>query len=95
MAQSPVTDYYLLGHQEKSWDAAQKEHLCDGIRELETNQVLIEFKYTESVNEEVLVKAAVDWIRYRHYKGLAQNDVKMVIYHKLRGGSIEKPIALF
>ncbi len=79
MAQSPRTDYFLLGHHHTGWSEAQQQRLPDGIRDLQVSQVLIEFKFTESVNEETLVKAAADWMRYRDYAKLSADAVKMVV----------------
>jgi len=54
MSQPPKGDIILLRRQHPDWTAAQKALLADGIRDTTAAYILLEFKYTESVNRDVL-----------------------------------------
>ncbi len=51
MSSPPKTDILILGKQKSGWTSEQKARLPDGIRESRAKHILLEFKYTESVNE--------------------------------------------
>ncbi|MGK5093333.1 hypothetical protein WDW89_15150 [Deltaproteobacteria bacterium TL4] len=52
----PKADVLLLRHEEDFWTPAQFERLPDGIRQSQARVILIEFKYSESVNESALAQ---------------------------------------
>jgi signal recognition particle subunit SEC65 len=79
MSKSPKIDYYLLSHQGKRWTKAQKERLPDGIRDLETTRILIEFKYTESLSEKKLMKTIGYDCFFKEYQELKDDDMQTVV----------------
>jgi len=54
MSEPPKGDIILLRRHHPHWTAAQKALLADGIRDSTAAYILLEFKYTESVNRDVL-----------------------------------------
>ena len=62
MAESPEADVLLIRRNQPGWTEAQRDLLPDGIRDTQADHVLIEFKYSESVNQDVLFQA----LSYRH-----------------------------
>ena len=62
MAGSPEADVLLIRRNQQRWTEAQRNLLPDGIRDTQADHVLIEFKYSESVNQDVLFQA----LSYRH-----------------------------
>jgi hypothetical protein len=57
MAGSPEADVLLIRRNQPRWTEAQRSLLPDGIRDTQADHVLIEFKYSESVNKDVLFQA--------------------------------------
>jgi hypothetical protein len=57
MAEPPKGDILILRRQQPAWTAEQRALLPDGIRDSQANDILLEFKYTESVNREALCQA--------------------------------------
>ena len=49
-------DILLLRNQRTRWTNSQKERLPDGIRNSSASHILIEFKYTESINRESILQ---------------------------------------
>jgi hypothetical protein len=66
MAESPEADVLLIRRDQQRWTAAQRDLLPDGIRDTEADYVLIEFKYSESVNRDALFQALT--YRYLYLK---------------------------
>jgi hypothetical protein len=57
MAEPPKGDILILRRQQPAWTPAQRALLPDGVRDSRASDILLEFKYTESVNREVLCQA--------------------------------------
>ena len=68
LGESPKADALLLRRQGRAWNAAQRARLPDGVRDSAASHVLLEFKYTESVNERALAQA----VAYDHFYRQAQ-----------------------
>ena len=66
MAESPEADVLLIRRNQPGWTEAQRDLLPDGIRDTKADHVLIEFKYSESVNQDVLFQALT--YRYLYLK---------------------------
>jgi len=64
----PKADILLLRRHGPAWSAEQQARLPDGIRDARAGRILIEFKYTESVNEEALCQS----IGYDYFYRTAQ-----------------------
>ncbi|QTA90974.1 hypothetical protein [Desulfonema magnum] len=54
MSEPPKTDILLLRRETSGWSPEQAERLPDGIRDSRAEHILLEFKYTESVNDNAL-----------------------------------------
>jgi hypothetical protein len=55
--ESPEADILLIRRNQQGWTEAQRNLLPDGIRDTQADHVLIEFKYSESVNQDALFQA--------------------------------------
>ncbi len=66
MSDSPEADVLLIRRDQQRWTEAQRNLLPDGIRDTEADYVLIEFKYSESVNRDALFQALT--YRYLYLK---------------------------
>ncbi|NJL59799.1 MAG: hypothetical protein HC887_09305, partial [Desulfobacteraceae bacterium] len=75
MSEAPECDILLLRKERKVWSEEQKKRLSDGIRDCEASHILIEFKYTESVNENALLQVLGYDYFYRRTQNLAGHDV--------------------
>jgi len=76
MNDPPAVDILLLRRQQSQWTASQRALLPDGIRDSHASQILIEFKYTESLNEEVFGQALGYDLFYKRAKRLASSEVQ-------------------
>ncbi len=65
-------DILLLRRTGRGWTPEQFVRLPDGIRQRSEPNILCEFKYTESVNLDVLVQALQYEAHYRHGNGIKQ-----------------------
>jgi hypothetical protein len=57
MADSPKADILLLRRKHHRWTPEQLKCLPDGIRDCRADHILLEFKYSESVNEKAFGQA--------------------------------------
>ncbi len=80
MTDPPEADILLLRRQTAQWTAAQRALLPDGIRDSKASHILIEFKYTESFNENALAQAVGYNFFYKRAKQLANNNLQTVIF---------------
>jgi hypothetical protein len=53
----PRVDVLILRQADTAWTAEQLERLPDGIRQSTASHILLEFKYTQSVNDDVLIQS--------------------------------------
>jgi hypothetical protein len=51
MSEPPLVDILLLRREQPEWTKEQRALLPDGVRDSRASHILLEFKYTESVNE--------------------------------------------
>jgi len=79
LSKSPEADILLLRRDSPQWTTAQRLRLPDGIRDSSASHILIEFKYTESVNEEALLQTLSYDTIYKRAKGLKATDVQTVL----------------
>ena len=75
MSEPPEADILLLKNDRPRWSPEQMRRLPDGIRDSNANHVLIEFKYTESVNADALRQAAAYDFFYKRSRKLADKEV--------------------
>ncbi|MDM8519469.1 hypothetical protein QUF64_05425 [Anaerolineales bacterium HSG6] len=79
MSEPPRGDILLLRRNSPIWTTSQLARLPDGIRNSQASHILIEFKYTESLNPRRLEKAHGYDIIYRETQGLADDEVASFI----------------
>ena len=79
MSEPPKTDILLLRRQTEDWTPAQLERLPDGIRDSKASHILLEFKYTESLNEQSFRQALGYDYFYQHHKHLQRHEVQTFI----------------
>jgi len=68
MSKSPEVDILLLRRSLPQWTAEQLALLPDGIRDCQASDILLEFKYTESFNENALQQALSYDLLYKQHK---------------------------
>jgi len=79
MTEPPKADILLLRRNTLNWTAEQRARLPDGIRDSKASHILIEFKYTQSVNEEALIQALGYDFFYKKAKKLPPLEVQTVL----------------
>ena len=79
LGESPKADILLLRRNGEAWNAAQRARLPDGVRDNAAGHVLVEFKYTESVNPKALAQAIAYDYFYRQGQRLREEQVQTVV----------------
>lgn len=72
----PKADIILMRRDEPQWNEAQKALLADGLRDTNASHLLIEFKYTESLNEASFVQILGYDQFYQKGQGLKRHDLQ-------------------
>ncbi len=109
LGESPKADVLLLRREGEEWNAAQRARLPDGVRDSAAGHVLLEFKYTESVNETALAQAVAYDHFYRQAQRLPEEQALTVVlsartpqkarlaewgYRELQQGVFSSPLPL-
>jgi hypothetical protein len=76
MSDPPAADILLLRRQGSRWTSAQRDRLPDGVRDCTARHILLEFKYTESLNEMALRQALAYDTFYKRIQKLKDVDVQ-------------------
>lgn len=76
MSDPPEADILLLRRDSSTWTQEQLARLPDGIRDSQASHILIEFKYTESVNEDAWLQALGYDTFYKRAKRLTATEVQ-------------------
>jgi len=79
MTDPPEADILLIRRNHPHWTAAQLRLLPDGIRDTAADHILLEFKYTESVNQSVLYQALAYDTFYRRVQKLKPERIQTFI----------------
>ena len=79
MSESPEADILLIRRNQPAWTEAQRNLLPDGIRDTQADHVLIEFKYSESVNQDALFQALAYRYLYLKVQKLPREQLHTVI----------------
>lgn len=79
MSDPPEADIVLLRRHSRTWTPEQLARLPDGIRHSRASHILIEFKYTESVNEDALLQILGYDTFYKRAKHLSAGEVQSVL----------------
>jgi hypothetical protein len=75
MSEPPKTDILLLRREMSEWSPEQAARLPDGIRDSSAGHILLEFKYTESVNENAIRQALCYDFFYKRVRKLRAHEV--------------------
>jgi hypothetical protein len=76
MSKPPQVDILLLRREHVFWTEEQRQRLPDGIRDTQASHILIEFKYTESVNENAFIQARLYDYLYKQSQELTDKQVQ-------------------
>ena len=79
LSESPRVDILLLRREGPAWTDAQRARLPDGICDSKAAHILIEFKFTESVNEDGILQAAAYDLFYRQVQKLSREQTLPVV----------------
>ncbi len=79
MSEPPKTDILLLTKDGRGWSEAQKERLPDGIRDSSAKHILVELKYTESVNDDALRQSLCYEYLYRNIHAMQKHEVQLFL----------------
>ena len=79
LGDSPRADVLLLRRAGEAWDETQRARLPDGVRDSAAGHVLVEFKYSESVNDAALAQTVAYDHFYRQGQMLSEQEVMTVL----------------
>ena len=79
MTDSPKADVLLIRRETPQWTDMQLMSLPDGIRDSQADHILIEFKFTESVNQKVLNQALAYDTFFKRTQSLKDKQIQTVI----------------
>ena len=72
----PRADIILLRREGKTWTKEQWDCLADGFRDTDAGTLLVEFKYSESINDHAFEKLFVYDHLYRESENLKRNQLQ-------------------
>ena len=75
----PIGDVLILRSGGKGWTKEQLKWLPDGIRQCLVRHILLEFKYTESLNLLILLQAIMSYVLYCRSNQLTNKDVAFFV----------------
>ncbi|MEO5332450.1 MAG: DUF4351 domain-containing protein [Magnetococcus sp. YQC-5] len=73
---SPKADIILLRREGETWTETQKMWLADGLRDTTAREVMLEFKFTESLSEFVIAQLFVYDHLYRVKQKLSRSELQ-------------------
>jgi hypothetical protein len=79
MAEAPKGDILILRRQQPDWTPEQRALLPDGVRDSRASDILLEFKYTESVNKAALRQALGYDILYQRSQNLSEGEAQTFV----------------
>jgi len=79
MSNPPRADVVLLRRKYSKWTAKQRSVLPDGIRDTQASHIVLEFKYSESFNENAIRQAVGYDFFYKHAKQLDDITVQTFV----------------
>jgi len=79
LSKPPKADIVLLKRKPGQWTDEQLARLPDGIRETHANDILLEFKYTESIDEDTFEQALRYHSLYKQMQSLTNEQVQTFI----------------
>jgi len=84
MSQPPRVDILLFRREEPTWTVEQMERLPDGIRQSTASHILIELKYTESINQKAFSQAITYDYLYKENKQLTAQEVQTFVLSAIK-----------
>ena len=75
-SKSPKADIILLRREGSSWTEEQKAWLTDGMRDTTAGELLIEFKFAESLTSGIFKQLLVYDHLYQEKRQIERNDLK-------------------
>ncbi len=92
MKESPRIDILLLRRNESEWTDEQLALLPDGIRNTKATDLLLEFKYTESFNDDALQQALGYDFFYKQFQNLKSDKLQsfLLIAKKPQNSMLKK-----
>jgi len=79
MTDPPEADIVIIRKEQSDWTPEQLKYLPDGIKDCSAEHILIEFKFTESVNEDVFSKTTGYRIFYKLNKELKNEELQIFL----------------
>jgi hypothetical protein len=76
MSESPQVDILLLRRNAPQWTPAQLALLPDGVRDTTATDILLEFKYTQSLNENAIQQALTYDFLYKENQSKEREEVQ-------------------
>ena len=76
MTYPPEADIIIIRRKGEKWTSEQRELLFDGVRDTEAQYIILEFKYTESVNKKTFLQALIYDSLYKRSKKLSDRKVQ-------------------
>ena len=79
MTDSPRVDILLLRTELPNWTKEQLLRLPDGVRQSQATHILLEFKFSESIDNKALIQALAYDYFYKQSKELADDEMQTFI----------------
>ena len=79
MSNLPEADIILIRRYHKKWTKQQRERLPDGIRNTESSHIIVELKYTESLNDDTYCQTGGYYKFYKVSNKLKSGDLDTFI----------------
>lgn len=79
VAESPRADIIILRKEGEQWSSEQKQYLADGIRDVSASHVLLEFKFTESLNDAALLQLLIYDQLYMRSANLDRHELQSIL----------------
>jgi predicted nucleic-acid-binding Zn-ribbon protein len=79
MSELPEADVIIINKHNKQWTKKQLERLPDGITQSKASHILIELKYTESLNEESYCQTCGYYKFYKNSNNLKSSELDIFI----------------
>ena len=87
VSEPPRADIILLRRKDKTWTKEQWKNLADGLRDTDAKTLLIEFKYSESISDDVFEKLLVYDYLYRQSEKLQRDQLQSFLISAKTPGS--------
>ena len=76
MSDPPEADILILSKEKAGWTPEQLKYLPDGVRDSYADHILLEFKYTESINHLAIMQALAYLFFYTSHRDMRVEEVR-------------------